>query len=288
MSLGGLLGELLEIHGISQIELNGIRVTAVDGYSMEIPSEVLKNRDIILAYEIDGKPLLEKNRPVRIIIPGERAMYWVSAVSTIEISGGEQTTADGKSEKILMFDTAILNLDKQDYEHYESLEKAIKINDLLNEFVPKGGGQVLIKAADGLQRNETRETFENAFIKITGKDSPMFLSPDLPKGMHVKNLLWFSVEKVAFLTVDRALETYSKSTLGDIKGISLKEILEDLDLEQGDIYVFTANDKYSVEIPKDDIHKGILYKTDDGSIRVSFEGLGKNTTVKNLLSIEIK
>ena len=96
---GGLLGELLEIHGISQIELNGIRVTAVDGYSMEIPSEVLKNRDIILAYEIDGKPLLEKNRPVRIIIPGERAMYWVSAVSTIEISGGEQTTADGKSER---------------------------------------------------------------------------------------------------------------------------------------------------------------------------------------------
>ncbi len=51
---GGLLDELLDKYGISQTELIGIRVTSIDGYSMEIPSEILKNREIILAYEMGG------------------------------------------------------------------------------------------------------------------------------------------------------------------------------------------------------------------------------------------
>lgn len=285
---GGLLEELLNKHGISQTELSGIRVTAIDGYSMEIPSEILKNRDIMLAYEINGEPLFKENRPIRIIVPGERAMYWVGAVSAIGVVGEKETAVSRQSEKILIFDTAILDLDKRDYKYYEDLDKAVKIGDLLSKFLPKGEEQVLIKAADGLERNETRETFKNAFIKITGKNSPMFLSPDLPKGMHIKDLLWFSSEGVTFLTMDKALEIYNKSTQGGIEGISLKEALEDIGLKQGDTYIFTADDEYSVEISKDDIHRGILYKIDDGSTRVSFEGLPKNTTVKNLLSIETK
>src|SRR5699024_9063239 len=45
---GGLLEELLQQHGKSQKDLSGIRVVAIDGYSIDIPSEVLKNRDVIL------------------------------------------------------------------------------------------------------------------------------------------------------------------------------------------------------------------------------------------------
>lgn len=285
---GGLLEELLEKHGISQTELVSIRITAVDGYSMEIPSEVLKNRDIILAYEIDGEPLFEDSKPIRIVVPGERAMYWIRNVSTIEITE-EETVASEQVEKVIIFDAAIVNLDKQDYVYYEDIDKAIKTNDLLNEFVPEGEKQVFIKAADGLQRNETREIFEDAFIRVNGKESPMFLSPDIPKGMHVKDILWFSSEKVAFLTMDKALETYSKSTIqGDIEGISLKEALEDIGLKQGDTYIFIASDEYSIKMSKDDTNKGILYKSNDGSTRVSFDGLDKSTTVKDLLSVEVK
>ncbi len=284
---GGLLKELLEKHGISQTELAGIRVTATDGYSMEIPSEVLKNRDIILAYEVDGRLLLKEDKHIKIVVPGERTMYWVRGVSTIEIAGGE-TAVSKQVEKVLIFDAVISGLDKHEYEYYKNLDKAIKVNDLLNKFVQEGKEQVFIKAADGLQRSETKETFKSAFIKITGKESPMFLSPDLPEGMHVKSILWFSSEGVAFLTMDKALETYSRLTQGDIEGISLEEVLEDIDLKQADSYIFTASDEHSVEISKDDIHKGILYKIDDGSTKVSFEGLAKNTTVKDLLSIEVK
>ena len=116
----------------------------------------------------------------------------------------------------------------------------------------------------------------------------MFLAPDLPEGMHIKGILWFRSEKTAFLSMDKALETYSKSVQGDIEGISLKEVLKDMDLEQGNTYIFTAEDGYSVEISEDDIHRGILYKMDNGSTGVSFEGLPKNTMVRDLLSIEAK
>ena len=284
---GGLLEELLIKHNVSQTELDSIRITATDGYSMEIPSEILKNRDIVLTYEVEGEPLLKEDEPLRIVIPEERAMYWVRSVSKIEVV--EKKTAAGKQvEKVLIFDAAISNLDKQDYEYYEDLDKAIKIDDLLSEFVPEGKEQVFIKASDGLQRNETRETFKDAFIKITGENSPMFLSPDLPEGMHVKGILWFSSEEVAFLTTDKALGVYSKLIQEDIEGIPLKEVSEDIDLKQGDIYIFTASDGYSIEISKDDIDKGILYKADDGSTRVGFEGLPKNTTVRDLLSIEVR
>ena len=284
---GGLLEELLIKHNVSQTELDSIRITATDGYSMEIPSEILKNRDIVLTYEVEGEPLLKEDEPLRIVIPEERAMYWVRSVSKIEVV--EKKTAAGKQvEKVLIFDAAISNLDKQDYEYYEDLDKAIKIDDLLSEFIPEGEEQILIKASDGLQRNETRETFKDAFIKITGKNSPMFLSPDLPEGMHVKGILWFSSEEVAFLTTDKALGVYSKLIQEDIEGIPLKEVSEDIDLKQGDIYIFTASDGYSIEISKDDIDKGILYKADDGSTRVGFEGLPKNTTVRDLLSIEVR
>ncbi|HZK57544.1 MAG TPA: molybdopterin-dependent oxidoreductase, partial [Clostridia bacterium] len=284
---GGLLGELLEKHNITQTELDSIRVTAGDGYSMEIPSEILKNRDIILAYEINGESLFEEDKPIKIVIPGERAMYWVRNVAKIEIA--KEETAVGKQVgKVLIFDTAISNLDMGDYEYYGERDKAIKTSDLLNKFIPEGEEQVFIKAADGLQRNETRETFKNAFIKVTGKESPMFLAPDLPEGMHIKGILWFRSEETAFLTMDKALETYSKSVQGDIEGISLKEVLEDMDLEQGNAYIFTADDGYSVEISKDDIDRGILYKMSNGSTGVSFEGLPKNTMVRDLLSIEAK
>ena len=284
---GGLLGELLEKHNITQTELDSIRVTAGDGYSMEIPSKILKNRDIILAYEIKGEPFFREDKPIKIVIPGERAMYWVRNVVKIEVA--KEETAVGKQVgKVLIFDTAISNLDMQDYEYYGERDKAIKISDLLNKFIPEGKEQVFIKAADGLERNETRETFKSAFIKVTGKESPMFLAPDLPEGMHIKGILWFRSEKTAFLTMDKALETYSKSVQGDIEGISLKEVLKDMDLEQGNTYIFTAEDGYSVEISEDDIHRGILYKMDNGSTGVSFEGLPKNTMVRDLLSIEAK
>ena len=52
---------------------------------IEVPHEILAARDIIFAYEIDGKPLAEKAKPIRAVLPEERAMYWVRNLKTVEI-----------------------------------------------------------------------------------------------------------------------------------------------------------------------------------------------------------
>lgn len=54
-----------------------IRLSGSDGYSIEVPAEILANRDIILAYLVNGKSLDERKQPLRAIILEERAVYWV-------------------------------------------------------------------------------------------------------------------------------------------------------------------------------------------------------------------
>src|SRR5699024_2001281 len=47
---GGLLEELLQKHNKSQKDYQAIRFEALDGYSIEVPNEVLNSRDVILTY----------------------------------------------------------------------------------------------------------------------------------------------------------------------------------------------------------------------------------------------
>lgn len=90
---GALLADVLLGIGKSQADLWAIRLEAGDGYSIEVPQEILKTRQIILAYEVDGKPLEDDARPVRVIIPEERAMYWVRNLIRIEILTPEPAAA---------------------------------------------------------------------------------------------------------------------------------------------------------------------------------------------------
>jgi len=67
---GSLLDTLLEQYGRSQQDFSRIRFTAKDGYSIAVPADILKNRQIILSYINDGKPLEQDWQPVRVVIPG--------------------------------------------------------------------------------------------------------------------------------------------------------------------------------------------------------------------------
>ncbi len=287
---GGLMEELLQQYDKSQKDLSGIRVVATDGYSIDIPSEVLKNRDIILAYEVDGEPLFEDSQPIRVVVPDERAMYWIKSLSKIEIlTGGENQTNNELVNKIIIFDTALTDLKEEDYEYYESMDKAIKIEELLTEFALDDiDEEIFIKAADGLEKSEANEVFRDAYIKTTGEAVPMFLSPDMPKGMTVKNILWFSIGETSFLSMDNAMENFDITGLDEAQGVTIKDIFNDINLLEGDTYTFTGVDGYSVDIAAEDLDSGILYKMEDGKIAVQFLELEKNATVKDLLSIKVK
>jgi len=82
---GARFSDLLATYGKEQENMEKIRLIAGDGYSIEVPGHVLRERAIILAYLIDGKPLDERDAPLRVVIPEERAMYWVRNLSKIEV-----------------------------------------------------------------------------------------------------------------------------------------------------------------------------------------------------------
>ena len=281
---GGLLEELLQKRNVSLKDLDGLRFVALDGYSIDIPKDIVQSRDIMLGYKIDGQPLDKELEPIRIIIPDERAMYWVSQLAEIQLIG---TSEPAKSEEdtlsnLIFLDSAITTLETVNYGDTE--DEAIKTSDLLDSYTQGKGGEVYLKASDNFEKSESNEVFSDAFIKITGENVPMLGAPDMPKGMTVKDLLWFTVGDTAFLSVEKACEV---SSLMEGDSVSLGLILEDIGLS-GETYEFTAIDGYSVEVSSDDVSQGIINRGEDGNISISFPKLGKSKSVKNLLSIKIK
>ena len=280
---GALFSEVLEDLGLNQKELNAIRFVAGDGYMMEVPKEVLAARDIILAYEINGEPLQERTKPIRAIVPEERSMYWVRNVVKIEIL--EAATAEPVS-KLMILESVVSSMEQQDYTYYESIDKAVLCKELP---LPEAGETVYLKSSDGLDKNEKAEVFLNeGYIKITGEANPAYLSPNLPKGMHVKELLWVGKADVGILSAAQGLKYFTPVQKDGVEGILLTDILQEVDMADSEKYLFAAADGYEVEISKDDLAKGLVYIKDSGEVTVMFDGLPKNTTVKNLLTITVK
>ncbi|WZL72379.1 molybdopterin-dependent oxidoreductase [Clostridiaceae bacterium 35-E11] len=277
------LEDILQSYGTSQKNYSGIRFIAGDGYSIVVPKEVLEIRDIVLAYEIDDQPLDQQSLPLRVTIPNERAMYWVRNLTKIELLKEEMMTIN----KLFFLETATNLLKHEDYTYYESTDKAIKGMDIIqNCSKDKTYEGMFFKSVDGLEKKENIEVFQTGYIKVTGKDIPLFLSPELPKGMHIKDILWFSHGSTAYFSIESGGEVFEKRRVDEEEGIALKDIIKETEIQKRDKYLCKGVDGYELEISADDIDKGLIYINDKEEYTLIFEGLSKNTKVKQILSIE--
>lgn len=274
---GATLKELLKRKGVNLEDFAALQVKARDGYAVQIPGEVIKNRDIVLAYEFNGKPLPESDSPVRIIIPDEYAMYWVKSVGSIEL---KKDSAKLAAERLLFLDST--GLEPAEYTFDGKGDKALKLNEIFGKFAIKYEGMpFLMKARDGLQKTEEIETAQKAYIKMTGENAPEFISPDISYGMYVKNLVWFGTEKEVILGIRQNLAAYFKSDV-----VPLEKVFKEVNMEVKDDkdYTLKAVDGYQVDIKGKDLKQGELL-LDDKGIRVRFKELPKNYNVKNLMEI---
>lgn len=281
---GVLLETVLAHLNISADNMDTVRFTAGDGYSVEVPSDIVARGKIILAYEIDGEPLYEENRPIRMYIPQEESMYWVK--NTVKITINRKETGGGQGgpvSKIFFFETLQTRLDVVDYEA-EAGAKAVKTSDLLKDV--QASPSVYMLASDGFEKNEEWATFAGNCIVIQGDNAPAFRGPDLPKGMHVKNLVAVSAGDVGFVFVEKGLEFFASAQVGEDSGISLKDLADKLNLKAADAYVLEAEDGYTVEVSAADLEKGIVFiRSKDGILSSAFTDLPKSASVKYLLSI---
>jgi hypothetical protein len=284
MVTGPLFDDLLKKYGKSQKDLTAIRLVAGDGYSIEVPPEVLQSRDLILAHTIDGKPLDERTRPIRAVIPEERSMYWIRNLVRIEIL---ESAPKAEVGRVYILETLISQANAEDYTYYESTDKAVRVEELLDllglENLPDTASFI---AADGFEKNEQLDIFSDGYIKFTGEGAPLFLSPDLPKGMHIKSIYLCTIGDIALVSQQMAEQVIGTEQVEDKEGVDLKELLNQTGLADADKYLLTAADGYTVEITREDREKGVVFKNSKGQITVFFEGLPKSTQVKDFLSIE--
>lgn len=283
---GSLLSDVLTDYNVSQNDLHAIRLLAGDGYQIEVPSEVLKARDIILAYEINGEQLDEKTKPLRAVVPDERAMYWVRNLIKIEIL---QATASESISKVIFMNTAFQQLPKEDYTYYESVDEAVKIIDLLtqNEIDSTNIETVTFKASDGLEKNETGDIFVNSYFKFSGDDAPLFLSPEMPKGMYIKNILFCRVSNTAFVNEKGALDVFPNSET-DVSDLNIKALFSGLNVIQSDIYTLEDLGGNSYEVSAAELNAAVITIDSEGGLNIELNSNGENQIVKDLLKIEAK
>jgi hypothetical protein len=194
-----------------------------------------------------------------------------------------------ETQRVIFIDTASSLIPVQDYNYYDSKDKAFKTGDLLDKF--KGSieyDSLFLKAEDKLEKNETKDNFLKGYIKFTGTDSPAFVSDTLPSGMHVKNLLWFSYGGDVYFSAAKSLTFFSKVSLDGKDGVKFQDIIKEAGLSSSDKYVLTGVDGYTAEIDAKDLGNGLIYTDDSGIVSVYFKDLPKNTSIKGLLSIALK
>lgn len=83
---GPLLDTVLQVYGYSQTDFSRIEIYGDDQYDVKLSSNVIDEDDIILAFGIDGEPLDEECKPVRVIIPESDSAYWIRMVNRIEFT----------------------------------------------------------------------------------------------------------------------------------------------------------------------------------------------------------
>ncbi|WKY47090.1 FMN-binding protein [Eubacteriaceae bacterium ES3] len=274
---GVKLEDILAEYGASQKNFDAIVLTATDGYAIEVPKEVLTTRDVIIAYEINGEAV-----DLRTVIPEERAMYWVKFLNQIEIKGAVENIA---TANLALLETAVTLCDIEDYKYYDSIDQAITTAQLLEQTGNLNANTVEVAGADGWSRNEEFDTYSSQYIKITGENAPMFIGPDLPEGMRMKDMLYNKVGDTTILSVKEAQNKYGETTLNGDSGVLIDTIFTDLSVVQSEQYVLTGADGYSVEISLEELKKGILVLSDDG-VNCVFDGQDQAQSVKGLLYIK--
>lgn len=81
---GPWLDTVLEQYGCTQADFKSIKFYGSDEYDAKLYTEYLAEHPIMLAYGINGEPLDEGTKPVRVIIRDSDSAYWVRMVTKIE------------------------------------------------------------------------------------------------------------------------------------------------------------------------------------------------------------
>ncbi|MCL2195686.1 MAG: molybdopterin-dependent oxidoreductase [Oscillospiraceae bacterium] len=180
---GVLLEDILQANGLTQHDFTAVTATGADGYFIAIPADILRTRDVLLAYYFNGEII-----DPRVVIPDERLMFWVKYLRELElVPHGEamEVTREYAFAELL----AQLDEHTETFWHEGAETQALPIAAMLAHLDDPRSDFVIITADDGLVKNERFSTFSQQLIVFDGTElAPLFIGPNLPVGMRVHGM----------------------------------------------------------------------------------------------------
>jgi hypothetical protein len=253
-AVGPTLETFLATQGKSLADYTGVRFSSTDGYSVILPKELLEKREVVLAY-MDGNKALDKlNAPLRVIVIGERAMYWARMVDRIEFLSDEDVAL---TSKVVFLDIVLPALGGS-YSEEEGGDIVSTI-DLLGAYGGMSdGGKVNMRAYDGLKKTETIENFLKGFIKYTGEKTPQFCSPELPEGMNMDGIVSVRTGGVVYYSLTRASEALPTKNFDGNTGIGVSDIIRDVGFVSSDMFRLESADGTLKIVNSIDMAEGVF------------------------------
>ena len=221
---GTSLRDILEREGLDLNDFVGIGVTGRDGYYTMVDKEKLESNPCVLAWEVDGKPIKDEEKPIRLALPNELGPYWVKMVSNIDLYD-EISPKD--VENVYMFDPLTKDIEPYYYEYYGNKDKSYEVGKILRKFHEVDEkGFFTMGASDGLLKNETISMVrQRYFIKTEGDNAPMNIAPTFKLGMNVKHMTHFSTTRDAVVFPETMKDVVRTKDVGGKEALLLEDVL---------------------------------------------------------------
>lgn len=262
---GPTLHHVLEKEGLDLAEYEGIGITGRDGYYTMVDREKLIKNDVILVWEVNGKPIRDEDKPMRIAMPNELGPYWVKMVSNIDLY---ETISPKNIDKVHMFDALTRDIEPYYYEYYGSKDKSIEIGKILMKFDEiDDKGFFTMGASDGLIKNETISMVrQRYFIKVEGDNAPMNIAPTFKLGMNVKFMTYFSTTKDAVVFPEQMQKVVRTQEIDGKTGLFVEDIMLTVGMSWNEDAIFnvvSADGIQRYQLKTSDLkHYYLIYEND--------------------------
>jgi len=194
--------------------------------------------------------------PFKLVIPDERAMYWVKGVEAITFTKGESASSSLEIKNIHIIEN--LSLNKKDIKLEDTNVSAYPLNQLLDKIKTETSqdniSTISIKASDKLEKEVSIDVFKKAYLTTDEKN---FTSEDMKKGMTIKEVASINIGEDVFVSLDSLSSMIGKDLSKD--SYTLDELLKELNISSainiGDSSIAIENLNNFNVVKEDDNYK---------------------------------
>jgi len=288
--IGPLLRDVIAAVGGNLDDYQGLAMIGRDNYFCLFSRDVLDNTpDLLLALVVDGNPKLDDDlAPAWAAVQGQFGPYWVKQIARIVLY---EEVPQRIITNVWVFENLTEGIERVGFEYWGSLDNAVEVGQIFSRMdYVDSRAFFTMKSSDGFRKNEAINMVKSRYyIKVDGEDAPTNVSPFIMLGMNVQRIAWFSTSTDAVIFPELLLEYLDLETIRGETGVSLKEVLYEVEMEvvrAADFELIGTNgERYQVS--GSELSNAILVPLLGGGARVLWDEAFDYPDIDDLLRIRV-